>query len=62
MAPVRNIQRQAARPNHSSWPAPPATRARKASESRAMKMPVTMASCCNEPMRPRIDAGEISAM
>ncbi len=25
-------------------------------------MPTTMASCCSEPRRPRIDAGEISAM
>ena len=62
MAPVRNIHRHAGSPNQSSLPAPPATRARNASESRAMKMPVTMASCCSEPIRPRIDAGEISAM
>jgi hypothetical protein len=27
-----------------------------------MKMPVTMASCCNEPSRPRIAAGDTSAM
>jgi hypothetical protein len=25
-------------------------------------MPTTMASCCSEPSRPRIEAGEISAM
>ena len=26
------------------------------------KMPVTMANCCSEPSRPRMRAGEVSAM
>ena len=30
--------------------------------SRATKMPTTIASCCKDPSRPRISAGETSAM
>jgi hypothetical protein len=42
--------------------APPALLAQKASESSATKMPMVIAICCNDPSRPRIDAGAISAM
>ena len=62
MTSVMNIQRHAGSPNQNSSPPPPAAAAIAKSESRATKMPVTIASCCREPSRPRIDAGLISAM
>ena len=57
-----NIQRQAGRPNQNGSFDPPAAVAKMKSTSSEMKMPVTIANCCNEPSRPRIRAGAISAM
>ena len=62
MTPTRNIQRHAARPSQNVSAAPPATPASRASESRATKMPSTMAICCSDASRPRMWAGAISAM
>src|SRR2546421_700080 len=52
-----NIHRQAGSPSSQGRAAPPAAAAITKSTSSAMKMPVTMASCCSEPSRPRMWAG-----
>ena len=57
-----NIHRHASSPNHQSALELPATEAMMKSTSSEMKMPVTIASCCREPNRPRSLAGAISAM
>jgi hypothetical protein len=61
-AHTRSIQRHASRPNQKSSDAPPAAPAKTASESRAVKMPSVIASCCSDARRPRRSFGEISAM
>ena len=57
-----NIQRHAWAPRASCSAAPPATAWSTASESRATKMPSTMAICCSDASDPRMRAGAISAM
>jgi hypothetical protein len=59
---ARNIHRHASSPNQNGSRDPPAAAAKAKSTSRERKMPVTMASCCSEPSRPRIRAGATSAM
>jgi hypothetical protein len=49
-------------PSSQSWLAPPAAFAIAQPESSATKMPDTIASCCNDPRRPRRWAGATSAM
>ncbi len=59
---MMNIQRQASSPSHSSSRDPPARCASSESTASDTKMPVTIASCCSEPSRPRMRGGEVSAM
>src|ERR1700741_38780 len=61
-ASIQNIQRQVGAPAQKVALAPPASLTRMSLLTKAQNSPVAIAICCSEARRPRMFAGDTSAM